>query len=95
MPRAQRASDAVADRHRQAVANTLSWADLAAAEGDYRGAIAWLDTITAIGDMLPDPYPARRARWLAALETAGPLEVPREHPRPNRLTASGPARAAA
>ena len=58
-----------ADVHRGAVMNTLSWADQSAAQGDYADAIAWLDVITAIGDELPDPYPARRAFWLAAMST--------------------------
>lgn len=61
----------MADRHRQAVSNSLSWADQSAAEGDYALAIAWLDIITATGDTLPDPYPARRAGWQGALRAAG------------------------
>lgn len=59
-----------ADRHRKAVMTTLSWADRAAAAGQYADAIAWLDVVTAIGDELPGPYPARRAAWQAALTDA-------------------------
>ncbi len=56
-----------ADRHTVAVMNTLSWADDAAADGDLEGALAWLEAVEAIGDVLPTPYPARRAAWKAAL----------------------------
>jgi hypothetical protein len=55
------------DKHRDAVRNTLNWADEAAARGDYEGAIAWLDTITAIGDPLPSAYDTKRAAWKAAV----------------------------
>ncbi len=55
------------DKHRDAVRNTLTWAEEAAARGDYHGAIAWLDTITAIGDSLPSAYHTKRAAWKAAL----------------------------
>ena len=70
-PRARRAASSVADHHHQAVMNTLSWADDAAAAGDYADALSWLHVITAIGDELPSPYPARRAFWQAAMRTAG------------------------
>lgn len=68
-PRPRATAGRVLDQHRQAVMNTLSWADEAAASGDFTGAIAWLDVITAIGDELPPPYPARRASWQAAMRT--------------------------
>lgn len=63
----RRARRSPADKHRRAVMNTLSWADECAAQGDYVNAIAWLDTITAIGDELPRPYRAKRAMWQNAL----------------------------
>ncbi len=71
MPRARRAAGSVVDKHHQAVMNTLSWADQSAAGGDYADALAWLDIITAIGDELPDPYPAKQAAWRAAIRAAG------------------------
>ena len=53
-------------KHEDAVRNTLSWAEEAAASGDYAGAVAWLDTISAIGDSLPPSYRTKRAAWMAA-----------------------------
>ena len=54
-------------RHRAAVANTLQWADEAAACGDHFDAVAWLDTVEAIGDQLSEVYKTRRASWCAQL----------------------------
>lgn len=54
-------------KHRAAVANTLQWADEAAACGDHFDAVAWLDTVEAIGDKLPVVYKTRRASWCAQL----------------------------
>jgi hypothetical protein len=87
----------VADQHHQAVLNTLSWADEAAAAGDYADALAWLDVITAIGDGLPSPYPARRASWQAAMRTVGPPGETRraEQGRTNQWTDFKTAHAAA
>jgi hypothetical protein len=62
------------DKHRDAVRNTLKWADEAAGRSDYEGAIAWLDTITAIGDSLPSAYHTKRAAWQAALTADGQLK---------------------
>jgi hypothetical protein len=50
-------------RHQAAVANTLQWADEAAERGDHGNAVAWLDTLEAIGDELPEVYAIRRASW--------------------------------
>ncbi len=71
MHRVRRTGGLAAEKHHRAVMNTLSWADQSAADGDYADAVAWLDTITAIGDPLPTPYAARRASWQAAMGTAG------------------------
>ena len=54
-------------KHRAAVANTLQWADEAAACGDHFDAVAWLDTVEAIGDELSEVYKTRRASWCAQL----------------------------
>lgn len=54
-------------KHRAAVANTLQWADEAAACGDHFDAVAWLDTVEAIGDKLPEVYETRRDSWCAQL----------------------------
>ncbi|HZE06488.1 MAG TPA: hypothetical protein VE127_14760 [Solirubrobacteraceae bacterium] len=54
-------------RHLEAVRRTLRWADEAAYRGDYREAVAWLETIAAIGDALPAPYQAKHRKWVAAL----------------------------
>ncbi len=52
-------------KHRAAVANTLQWADESAERGNHLDALAWLDTIEAIGDKLPKAYEIRRASWSA------------------------------
>ena len=52
-----------AARHERAVAQTLSWADEAAACGDYAGALAWLRTVEMVGDRLSSDYDAKRQRW--------------------------------
>ena len=52
-------------KHLAAVANTLQWADESAERGDHFDAVAWLDTLEAIGDELPKVYEIRRASWSA------------------------------
>lgn len=54
-------------RHLEAVRRTLRWADEAAHRGDYGEAIAWLETVTAIGDALPAAYRLKHREWVAAL----------------------------
>jgi hypothetical protein len=54
-------------KHRAAVGNTLQWADEAAACGHHFDAVAWLDTVEAIGDKLSEVYEIRRASWCAHL----------------------------
>jgi hypothetical protein len=54
-------------KHRAAVATTLQWADEAAARGDHFDAVAWLGTLEAIGDKLPEVYEIRRDSWCAQL----------------------------
>jgi hypothetical protein len=56
-----------AERHLAAVARTLQWADESAERGDPLDAIAWLKTLEAIGDKLPEVYEIRRDSWRAQL----------------------------
>jgi hypothetical protein len=53
-------------QHEAAVFRTLSWADEAAADHDYTGALAWLDVIESIGDQLPEEHQRKRATWALA-----------------------------
>jgi len=57
-------------RHRQAIANTLCWADEAAQRGDPVGALMWIEVIRAMGDELPDAYERKRGQWELALRRA-------------------------
>lgn len=60
--------------HRAAVAQTLSWAHVAAARGDYADALAWLATLDAIGHELSRDDERLREAWrgvLAARTTDG------------------------
>jgi hypothetical protein len=54
-------------RHAQAVANSLRLAGEAAARGDYVEALAWVDTVRAIGDDLPVELESQRSAWLQEL----------------------------
>jgi hypothetical protein len=54
-------------KHRVAVATTLQWADEATACGNHFDAVAWQDTVEAIGDKLPEVYETRRDSWCAEL----------------------------
>ncbi len=54
-------------KHLAAVARTLEWADEAADRGDLLDAIAWLETLEAIGDELPGVYEVRRDSWFAEM----------------------------
>ncbi len=64
---ARPAGGAPAERHQAAVATTLGWADAAAARGDHADALAWLETIEAIGDVLTGEYHLKRRVWQGAL----------------------------
>jgi hypothetical protein len=59
-------------RHARAVAQTLGWADEAAARDDHAGALAWLRTLEVIGDELSAAYEAKRHSWRLAFETRRP-----------------------
>lgn len=51
-------------RHARAVANSLRLATEAAERGDYVEALAWVDTVRAIGEDLPPELHASRNSWL-------------------------------
>jgi hypothetical protein len=58
-------------KHVAAVARTLQWADESAERGDLFDAIAWLGTVEAIGDKLPEVYEIRRDSWSAQVARTG------------------------
>jgi hypothetical protein len=58
------------ERHQAAVANTLGWADEAAARHDFRDALAWLNTLEAIGETLPDRYVHLHEVWTRCLHAS-------------------------
>jgi hypothetical protein len=51
------------DRHRAAVAQTLSSARASAARGDYMDALSWLSMLDAIGHELSDEDEQLRVQW--------------------------------
>ena len=51
------------ERHRAAIARTLSWADEAAASGDYSTALSWLATIEAVEGRLTEDLDAKQRAW--------------------------------
>jgi hypothetical protein len=53
-------------KHEAAIFHTLSWADEAAADHDYAGALEWLAVIEATGDRLPEEHQRKRATWALA-----------------------------
>ncbi len=65
-PGCQRPLDAAA-KHALAVAQTRRWADQAAARGDHAEALAWLQTVEAVGEQLSADDEDKRARWGDAL----------------------------
>lgn len=60
------------------MANTLVLADQAAAVGEYVEALAWLDTLEAIGTRLPHVYAARRGVWARACAARTELDAVRK-----------------
>jgi len=58
-------------KHLAAVARSLQWADEAAA-ADHADALAWLQTVEATGDTLPDAYEAKRRAWRLAVNANRP-----------------------
>lgn len=57
----------MAARHERAVAQTLRWADEAAARGDHADALEWLKIVEAVGDALSPDYATKRAQWRTSL----------------------------
>ena len=54
-------------RHEQAVARTFEFAEEAAGRRDFTDALAWLQTLEAIGQVLPGEYLSKREAWRLAL----------------------------
>jgi hypothetical protein len=50
--------------HERAVANTLGFAQDAAARGDFRGALEWLGVMEIVDGGLPPGWERTRAAWL-------------------------------
>lgn len=59
------------DRHALAVRQSLRWATLAAAEGDYDTALAWLATVESVEGSLPAEWRRRREAWSLACRARG------------------------
>ena len=51
------------ERHRAAIARTLSWAEEAAAKEDYSTALSWLATIEAVEGRLTADLDAKQRAW--------------------------------
>ena len=65
-------------RHERAVARTLEYAEEAASRGDFSEALAWLETLEAIGRRLPTEYASKRLEWRLAV--AGDRPAPGRRP---------------
>ena len=57
-------------RHQEAVRQSAGWAEDAACEGDYAGALAWLAIIEAVAGELPPALEARRRAWATRARSA-------------------------
>jgi hypothetical protein len=57
------------ERHRAAVARTLSWAEDAAARGDYSAALSWLATVEAVEGELSPALDAKQRAWARSART--------------------------
>ena len=66
--------------HERAVAQTLGWADEAAARGDHADALSWLKVLDAIGEQLSHEYQSKRESWRLSLRTKRQQMVQRGHP---------------
>ncbi len=83
-------------KHLAALARTLQWANESAERGDYFDALAWLDTVEAIGDELPEVYEIRRDSWSTQLgaslgdrRTRPPPQWSTQSSEPNRTVPGG------
>ena len=76
MPRTNALTRSVDERsgptkHEAAVTQTLGWADEAASNRDFAGALEWLAVIEAIGTPLSDEHLGKQVTWtIAARGTA-------------------------
>lgn len=52
------------ERHKQAVAQSLRWAEDAAASRDFKHALAWLTVVEAVDGALPPEWEQARTSWL-------------------------------
>jgi len=66
------------DRHALAVRQSLRWASLAAAKGDYDTALSWLATVEAVDGGLPAEWRRRQQAWRLAGRTASDSHGPRQ-----------------
>jgi hypothetical protein len=57
-------------RHRDAVGQSLAWAQAAADAGDFEEALAWLDTVEVIAAEMPPGWAKKRGEWVRAQERA-------------------------
>jgi hypothetical protein len=62
------------ERHRRAVRRSLSWAEEAAAEGDYATALSWLAALEAAEGELPPGVGARRREWASRVAASPPSQ---------------------
>lgn len=84
MSTARSRADAQDPRHARAVANSLRLATEAAARGDYVEALAWVDTVRAIGEDLSSEFQASRSAWLEHLrqgDGAGASQADEDRPK--------------
>jgi hypothetical protein len=75
-PRPLAATSERSERHETAMRQSAGWAEDAAREGDYAGALAWLATIEAVAGELPRALEARRRAWAALMRPAKPGTQP-------------------
>jgi hypothetical protein len=59
------------DRHALAGRQSLRWASLAAAEGDYDTALSWLATVETLDGSLPAEWRRRQQAWRLARRASG------------------------
>ena len=59
-----------AERHQNAVANTLGLAREAAARGDFADALEWLAVVDVVDGALPAGWELKRAVWLRGQASA-------------------------
>jgi hypothetical protein len=58
------------ERHAAALRQSVAWAEDAARDGDFAGALAWLEAIEAAGGELSDALVSRRRRWSVRFDAA-------------------------